>query len=175
MFWIPWLEGRQFDDLINLQKKNHQFCHLSLGVMYEANTHFREIFFFCNAALALGVTWENQYFLLTAMYTPSLNQVPRSWRDEKRHSLLLRRAQNLPPFLFYLVISLFTQCYRLRVIVDMSKGELYGLWTVMEEESYRTYSVLQKNKFNFSHPNSSMHILHIVLYTFPLILTRIIG
>ena len=49
----------------------------------------------------------------------------------------------------------------------MSKGELYGLWTVMEEESYRTYSVLQKNKFNLSHPNSSMHILHIVLYTFP--------
>ena len=37
----------------------------------------------------------------------------------------------------------------------------------MEEESYRTYSVLQKNKFNFSHPNSSMHILHIVLRTFP--------
>ena len=38
---------------------------------------------------------------------------------------------------------------------------------MMEEESYRTYSVLQKNKFNLSHPNSSMHILHIVLYTFP--------
>ena len=49
----------------------------------------------------------------------------------------------------------------------MSKGELYGLWTVMEEESYRTYSVLQKNKFNFSHPNSSMYIPHIVLRTFP--------
>ena len=172
MFWIPWLEGRQFGDLIC--KKSHQFCHLSLGVMYEANTHFRERFF-CNAALALGVTWENQYFLLTAMYTPSLNQVPRSWRDEQCLSLLLHRAQNLQPFLFYFVISLFTQCYRLRVIVDMSKGELYGLWTVMEEESYRTYSVLQKKKFNFSHPNSSMHILHIVLYTFPLILTSIIG
>lgn len=49
----------------------------------------------------------------------------------------------------------------------MSKGELYGLWTVMEEESYRTYSVLQKNKFNFSHPNNSMYIPHIVLRTFP--------
>ena len=49
----------------------------------------------------------------------------------------------------------------------MSKGELYGLWTVMEEESYRTYSVLQKNKFNFSHPNNSMHIPRIVLRAFP--------
>ena len=38
---------------------------------------------------------------------------------------------------------------------------------MMKEESYRTYSVLQKNKFNFSHPNSSMPIPHIVLRTFP--------
>ena len=37
----------------------------------------------------------------------------------------------------------------------------------MEEESYRTYSVLQKNKFNLSHPNSSMHISRIVLRAFP--------
>ena len=37
----------------------------------------------------------------------------------------------------------------------------------MEEESYRTYSVLQKNKFNLSHPNCSMHISRIVLRAFP--------
>ena len=38
---------------------------------------------------------------------------------------------------------------------------------MMEEESCRTYSVLQKNKFNHSHFNSSMYISHIVLRTFP--------
>ena len=44
--------------------------------------------------LNLSSSWELKFFF-----------DPRSWQDEKHHSLFLYRAQNLPSFLFDLLIS----------------------------------------------------------------------